>query len=75
MAANRPCSVRILTRLASLESWHSQLSNDTKIITNRPISFHGHVLIFEDFSHFFNVQKMPKINDFQLKNMPKMTKI
>ena len=40
MATNRPYSARILIILVSLESWHFQLSNDTKIIINRPILMH-----------------------------------
>ena len=40
MVMNRPSIGRILTSLASLESWHSQLSNDAKIIINQPILMH-----------------------------------
>ena len=40
MTTNRPSIGRILTILASLESWHSQLSIDAKIITCRPILMH-----------------------------------
>ena len=59
MAANRPSIVWVLTSLASLESWHSQLFNDTKIIAMRPILMHF-VAIFwflVIFGRFFSIKK------------------
>ena len=80
---NRPSTERILTSLASLESWHSQLSNDTKIIINRPILMHfvamfWFLVIFTpnaDFSPFFIPKNASKMLIFLVeKNRPKMSK-
>ena len=59
MATNRPSTVWILTSLASLESWHSQLFNDIKIIAMRPILMHF-VAIFwflVIFTRFFPIKR------------------
>ena len=79
MVTNRPSTGRILTSLASLDSWHSQLSNDAKIIISRAILMHF-VAMFCIFRAFwsFSYQVSPKCvknADFLVeKNRPKMTK-
>ena len=59
MVMNRPSTERILTSLASLESWHSQFSNDTKIITNRSILMHFMAMFWfwDIFGRFFSIKK------------------
>ena len=63
---NRPSTWWILTSLASLESWHSQLSNDTKIIISRAILMHFAATLWflVIFGRFFSTKKSAFLTHF-----------